>query len=124
MNRRRFLTLSAVSLSLTGCMEGDFGDPEVATPECGPSMCEGTTLVKVVNASSGVVAVQADCRDEGYTLQSRESVEITREEDAESCRIGVFLDEKQVYSEEIEDYESLTLTIRSDGEVETDWVVR
>jgi len=72
MNRRQFLSLSALSLSLPGCAEWDFDSatendasapnttetpsdtatetgtppPEAATPECWPSMCEGSTLVE------------------------------------------------------------------------------
>lgn len=150
MNRRQFLSLSTLSLSLSGCIETDSGgsmeetpppnvteahtsgsiatgtetvSPEGATPECWPSMCEGTKLVEVVNASSDVVTVQADCRETEYSLQSGESVEITREEDAEACRITLSITEEAEYRESIEGNESVTLTVLSNGEVSAERIV-
>lgn len=153
MNRRQFLSFSALSISLSGCIEGDVGDatennpqtstaaetetpritttetetpsPEGATPECWPSMCEGTELVEVVVANdfSGDVVLNAECRAKEFSIPSGESVQIVREEDAETCNISLSINGEQVVSEHIEDYESVTLTVRSNGEVDDEWLV-
>lgn len=123
MKRRRFLVLSTLSLSLAGCTEGNFGGPETATPECWPSMCAGTRLVEVVNSSSDLVTVQPDCRDTDYELQPRDSVEITREEDAESCRVRLSIGDKEEYREQVEGHESVTLTVLANGEVSAERIV-
>jgi hypothetical protein len=153
MNRRQFLTFSALSISLSGCIGGDFGEstedttptskatethtprntatemkmssPEGVTPECWPSMCKETKLVEVVVADgfSRDVTLQADCRSEEYSIQSGGSVQIDREKDAETCGISLSIDGEQKVSENIKDYESLTLSIDSNGEVEDEWVV-
>jgi hypothetical protein len=153
MNRRQFLTISAISISLSGCLEGNIGGiteestptpkvertdisrktatetetppPEGVTPECWPSMCEGTTLVEVVVAHdfSGDVTLQADCRGEEFSIQSGESVQIARDGDAETCGIDLSIDGEQVFSDDVEDYEMVTLTVSSNGDVEDEWVV-
>ena len=99
--------------------------PEGATPECWPSMCEGTKLVEVVVAHgfSSDVILRADCRGEEYSIQLGESVQIGRTEDAETCGISLSIDGEQKVGENIEGHESLTLTIDSNGEVEEEWVV-
>lgn len=151
MNRRRFLSFSALSISVSGCIAGTPGgetetdsptsnptetpgntateterpSPDGETPECWPSMCEGTTLVEVVvNADfSGSVVLEADCRGEDVPIQPGESVEIVRTEDAESCGITLFVADEQAYSDDIEGYESVTLTVRSNGDVDEEFVV-
>ncbi|WP_224271095.1 hypothetical protein [Haloprofundus salinisoli] len=139
MNRRQFLSISALSISLSGCIEGDFGgttrnnsttpktetlSPEGVTPECWPSMCKGTKLVEVFVALgvSGDVVLQAECRGEEFPIRSGESAQLDREEDAETCEISVSIDGEQVYRENVEDYESVTLTVSSSGEVEEERV--
>jgi hypothetical protein len=143
VNRRQFLSISAFSISLSGCIEGDSGgttetetprntatetgtpSPEGVTPECWPSMCEGTKLVEVVVASgfSGDVILQVECRDKEFSIQPGEPVQIDRKQDAETCGISLSIDGEQVFSENVEDYESVTLTVNSNGEVEDEWIV-
>lgn len=153
MNRRQFLSISAFSVSLSGCIEGDFDgttennsptskvtgtetprntdtetetpSPEGATPDCWPSMCEGTKLVEVVvgHAFSGEVVLQAECRGEAFSVQAGQSVQVAREEDAETCGISVSVDGEQVFRENVEDYESVTLTVSSNGEIDDEWAV-
>lgn len=128
------LSTLVLSISLSGCIENDPRDtatktetpsPEGVTPACWPAMCEGSKLVEVVVAHgfSGDVRLQAECRDEEFAIQSGESVQIDRKENAETCRISVSIDGEKVFSENIEDYESVTLTVSSNGEVEEEWVV-
>ena len=63
---------------------------EGATPECGMSMCEGRKLVDASVASdfSGDVVLKPSCRNEEFSIQPGESVEIVRKEDDETCRTG------------------------------------
>ncbi len=88
-------------------------------------MCEGTKLVEVIvsNGFSGDVTLQADCREREFSIQPGESVQINRKEDAETCEISLSIDGEQEYSEDVDDYESLTLTVDSKGEVEDERVV-
>jgi len=153
MHRRRFLTISALSITLTRCIAGWGGDAtetpsptatatatdtpiesvtgtetlpaEGTTPECWPSMCEGTQLVKVDVAHGflGGPLLQADCRDEGFAILSGESVQIDRETDGETCEITLTIDGEQAFSANIEDSESLTLTVDTNGDIETHRVV-
>jgi len=132
MNRRRFVCVLTLSISLPGCVEDGSGGsteqdrpdteskegtvtrtetetPEGAVPECHPSMCEGQQLVEV--------------RDEEIPIGPEDSERIDREDDGETCGLTVHIDGEQEYSERIEDYEHLTLTVTSEGEFEEGWVV-
>lgn len=152
MNRRKFLSTTALSISLSGCLEGgedtaesdsptskpaetehssntatetEVPSPEVVTPPCGRSMCEGTKLVDVVVAHdfSDDVVFELNCRNEDFSIEPGESVEIVREEDGESCRISLSAGGEEVYSEIIQDHERVSLTVDSNGEVDEEWVV-
>lgn len=89
-------------------------------------MCEGTALVAVVVATgfSGDVVLQADCRSEEFTILSGKSIRIGRHEDGESCGVSLFVDGEQVFDENIDGYESVTLTVNSNGEVDQERVVQ
>lgn len=151
MNRRRFLSTSALAMSLSGCLGGHFGDgtespsaasnatetprttatetetpsPGATTPECWPSLCEGTTLVEVVVAQgfSGDVVLNADCRDEEFSVRPGESVQIDREADAEICDVVLSIDGERAFSDTVEGYEVVTLTVTADGDVDDEWIV-
>lgn len=152
MNRRKFLSATALSISLPGCI-GDGGgtaesdsptanpaetehskatateteepSPEVATPACGRSMCEGTKLADVVvsNGFSSDVLFELNCRSEDFSIQPGGSVEVVREEDGETCRISLSVGGEELYSEIIQDHERVSLTVDSNGEVDEEWVV-
>lgn len=133
MNRRQFLSLSALTIPLGGCMGGISGSgtdpettsPEPATPDCWPSMCEGTQIVEVIVESgvTGSVVMKTDCREKTFSIQPGESVQIDRREDAEACGVTVLVDDEQVYTEDIGGYERRTVTIRSDGTVDEEGIV-
>lgn len=153
MNRRQLLTVFGLSMPISGCIEGTSDgateenpqtskatvtetprntatetktpSPEGATPECWPSMCEGTKLVEVVveDGFSGDVVLKAECRAEEFSIPSGESVKIDREEEAETCKIALSVNGEQVVSEYIEGYERGTLTVRSNGDVVDEWIV-
>ena len=134
MKRRQLLSLLALSTSFAGCIENNPSDgatetetpyPEGVTANCWPSRCEGSKLVEVVVAHdfSGDVVLQAECRGEAFSIQAGESVQIDREENAETCRINLSINGEQKFSNNIEDYESVTLTVGPNGEVEDRWVV-
>jgi len=99
---------------------------EGATPECGMSMCEGRKLVEASVASdfSGDVVLKPDCRNEEFSIRPGESVEIVRKEDGETCRTRLSVDGKKEFDENIEEYERVSLTVSSNGEVDEEWVVR
>lgn len=149
MNRRQFVCALALSTSLSGCVGDGFGrsdeqdssdeesgegtvtrteteTPEGEVPECYPSMCEGQQLVEVVVEQdfSSEVKLQLKCRDEEISIEPGESERIDREEDGEECKIAIHIDGEQEYSEQIEDYAHLTLTVTSEGEFEEEWIVR
>lgn len=88
-------------------------------------MCAGTQIieVRVDSGISGTAVLAASCRDEPLSIQSGESVELVREEDAEECGVTLSIDDEQVYSERIEGHASVTLTVKRDGEVAEEWVV-
>jgi len=143
MDRRRFLSVSVLSFTLFGCLDKNFSgetetgfsrstvtdtetlSPEGATPECWPSMCEGTKLAEVIVADcfSGEVNLRAECRDEEFSIRPGESIQIDRKEDAEACGISLSIDGERVSYEEVEGYESVVLTISSDGEIEDERIV-
>ena len=153
MERRKFISATAIFISLCGCVE-DGGDTaegnsstprsketeqsrntttetekpssEGATPECGTSMCEGRKLVDASVASdfSGDVVLKPNCRNEEFSIQPGESVEIVRKEDGETCRTSLFVDGEKEFDEDIEGYERVSLTVSSNGEVNEEWVVR
>lgn len=136
MNRRQFLSLSisALSVSLVGCTEGGLEDgdetetqsPEDTEPDCGQSsMCEGTQIIEVhvYSGFSGAAVLGVGCRDEEVTIQSGESVQITREEDAEGCGVTLHIDDEKVYGEYIEGHVSVTVTVDSSGEIDEERVM-
>lgn len=87
-------------------------------------MWAGTKIIEayVSSSRSGTAVLEAICRDESLSLQSGESVQPVREEDAGECGVTLFIDE-QVYSERVEGHASVTLTVRCDGEVDEERVV-
>lgn len=90
------------------------------------SMCEGRKLVEASVASdfSGNVVLKPDCRNEELSIRPGESVEIVRKEDGETCRTSLSVDGEKEFDENIEEYERVSLTVSSDGEVDEEWVVR
>ena len=153
MERRKFISAAAIFVSLSGCVEDGGGtaegnsptpksketeqsrktttetekpSSEGATPECGMSMCEGRKLVDTSVASdfSGDVVLKPNCRNEEFSIQPGESVEIVRKEDGETCRTSLFVDGEKEFDEDIEGYERVSLTVSSNGEVNEEWVVR
>lgn len=152
MNRRQFLSISALSICLSGCVEWGFdaatennspapnttetpsntatdtGAPpsEVSTPECWPSMCEGSKLVEVqvVGGFSGDVVLTATCQNKELSVSPGESVRINREADAEVCGISLYIDGKHVFSDRVSSHQSLNLTVDSNGEVTERWIVQ
>ncbi|WP_154021046.1 hypothetical protein [Haloarcula sp. CBA1127] len=152
MNRRQLLSISALSIPLSGCVEWDFdgttennspapkatdtpsktatetGTPpsEVSTPECWPSMCEGSKLVEVqvVGGFSGAVVIIAICQDKELSIHPGQSVQINRDTDAQTCRIVLSVDGKQAFSETVNSHQSVNLTVDSDGEVTERWIVQ
>jgi hypothetical protein len=98
---------------------------EGPVPGCWPSMCAGTKIIEVYVSSSlsGTAVLEASCRDESLSIQSGESVQLVREEDAEECGVTLFIDDEQVYSERVEGHASVTLTVRRNGEVDEERVV-
>ncbi|WP_146417514.1 hypothetical protein [Haloarcula hispanica] len=152
MNRRQFLSISALSSSLSGCVEWNFDGttennssapkatetpndtatetgtppPDVSTPECWPSMCAGSKLVAVQVAGdfSGDVVLTATCQNKEFSVQPGESVRINREADAEVCGIRLYIDGKHAFSDRVSSHQSLNLTVDSSGEVTERWVVQ
>ena len=152
MERRKFISATAIFVSLSSCVEdgedmaeGDSptsksketepsrtttetekSSSEGATPECGMSMCEGRKLVDASVASdfSGDVVLKPNCRNEEFSIQPGESVEIVRKEDGETCRTSLFINGGKEFDENIEEYERVSLTVSSNGEVNEEWVVR
>ncbi|MDQ2071463.1 hypothetical protein RBH20_02805 [Haloarcula sp. H-GB4] len=152
MNRRQLLSISALSIPLTGCVKWDFDGAtennspaqkmtetpsktatetgttpsEVSTPECWPSMCEGSQLVEaqVVGGFSGAVVLIATCRDKELSIQAGEPVRINRDTDAQTCRIVLSVDGKQEFSETVNSHQSVNLTVGSDGEMTERWIVQ
>ena len=133
-SRRQVLSLSmtALSASLVGCTQGNLeGGSETETPpteytESGcTSMCEGTQIIEVDVRSgfSGTAELEASCRDDAVTIQSGESIQIVREEDAAACGVTLFIDGEQVYDERIDGHASVTVTVRSDGEIDEEGVM-
>jgi len=152
MNRRQFLAVSALSIPLSGCLDTEGGDTagtnspteaatepvrattsetktetpptDGATPACWPSMCEGTKLVEVsvAHGFSGELVFQPGCRDEAVSIQSGKSVQIDRKADAETCEVRLSINGERAFTEKIEEYESLTLRIDANGNVESTWV--
>lgn len=151
--RRKFISATAIFVSFSGCAEDGGGtaegnsptpksketeqsrktttetekpSSEGATPECGMSMCEGRKLVDASVASdfSGDVVLKPNCRNEELSIQPGESVEIVRKEDGETCRTSLFINGEKEFDENIEEYERVSLTVSSDGEVNEEWVVR
>jgi len=152
MNRRRFLSLSALSIPLSGCVELGLDDateqnspasnateapsntatetgtssPEAVTPECWPAMCEGSKLVEVqvVGDFSGDVVLKAFCQGKEVAIQPGESVQINRESDGQVCGIYVSVDGEQVFSDRVASHQSLDLNVDSNGEVTAQWIVQ
>jgi len=134
-SRREFLplALSAVSASLAGCFrdDSDGGTPtetppgEVTESGCWPSMCAGTQIIEVdVNSAfSGTAVLEASCRDDPLDVSPGESADIVREVDAESCGVTLFLDDEQVYSDNIEGHTSVTVRVRSNGNIDVETVL-
>lgn len=137
MDRRKFLSATAVFVFFSGCTGDGEENPNTATekppsegvtPECWdtkPAMCEGTKLADVSVASTfpGDVVLTTNCRNEEFSIQSGKSVEIIRKEDGETCRISLSVDGEQVFDEVIREYETVSLTVDSNGEVGEERVV-
>lgn len=129
LSRRAYLTsgLAALSVSLAGCtqdIQREETETETPTAEyteagCWPAMCAGTQLLELdVNSEfSGTTVLEASCRAEDRTVQSGESVTLVRDADGATCGVTLFIDGEQVYDERIEGHESVTLTVRSSGDV-------
>lgn len=151
MERRAFLTALSPLVVLPGCVDDGSGrpseteppapepnasdsttteptetEPTATTDECGwPQFCEGSTMVEVsVSASfSGDVVLVPGCRDEEVAVQPGETVTVTREVDAEECDVTLYVDDEEVYSRHIPDYESTTLEVDADGAVHEETMV-
>ncbi|MGB9954168.1 hypothetical protein ACOZ4F_17415 [Haloarcula marismortui] len=154
MRRRQLLSTSALSVALSGCLVGDFGDrtgdatqasnatetatartsdsatetppPDVSTPECWPAMCEGSTLVEaqVVGGFSGEVVLRATCQNKEVPVPPGETVRIKRGVDAQVCSVDVVVDGEQAFSGRVSSHQSVRLKVDSNGDVTARWVVQ
>lgn len=152
MNRRQFLSISVLSISLPGCSKWNFESatednasapntteapsntatetetppPEATTPECWPSMCAGSKLVEVQVAGgfAGDVVLSATCQNKELSIQPGGTVQINRGVDGQVCSIDLSVDGKQVFSERVSSHQSVNLVVDSNGEVTVRWILQ
>lgn len=125
MERRELLGFICPLVALSGCVSdpaesGPGSESRTTTDDCGwPQFCEGSTIVEVFVSSrfSGEVVLEAGCRDEDVEVRPGETKTVTRQVDAEACDIALYVDDREAYADTIQDYESTTLEVNSNGEV-------
>lgn len=125
MERRELLAFICPLVALPGCVSvpsesGPESESGTTTDDCGwPQFCEGSTIVEVFVSSgfSGEVVLEAECRDEEFEIRPGETKTVTRQVDAEACGIALYVNAREAYSDTIQDYESTTLEVNSNGEV-------
>ena len=61
--------------------------------------------------------LEAECRDENVEVRPGETRTITRQVDAETCDVVLYVNDREAYADTIQDYESTTLEVNSKGEV-------
>lgn len=139
-SRRRLLaaTTPSVGLALPSCTEGEngagsgnrnsTGDDSGQTPTPLPDneeMTEGSPLVEVTvdPEFSGTVHLEGDCRDDGIELAPGEKAAFTRTRDGEECAVRLEIDTETRYETYIRGYESYSLTVEADGEIDEEVLV-
>lgn len=131
--RRELLTTVGIGITsaTAGCLENadwlSTGEPqtETATPtEDQHTMAEGTILVKVTVRSTAPAAVlETGCRSDVLEIEPGESEAIERVTDGESCGIELTVDGESIFDAYVYEYESLRLTVTSEGDVETESIM-
>jgi hypothetical protein len=83
------------------------------------AVCEGSVIIAVTVASgySGEVVVSPECRDGERTVESGETLRITREERAGSCSVEVVVDGESVFDDAILGNEDVLVEVDTDGNV-------
>jgi len=113
MKRRSLLSVLPLAIGFAGCTDSNSNSDNY-------TQREGSSLVRlsVEDGFPNKIVLEADCRDERFSVEPGEELTINRESDGEECSIRVLTNDEELYSAHISDYRNDRLTVREDGEIE------